>query len=187
VRLDRCAYELEFDGQHRHRPDLAVTAPTPTRRLYTPSAGLADAVMRASPDRTCMTAFWLLGLEEASTEASGEICVAELFGHAIEAARARVNIGVKAHADPRLVTDMEAVELPIDATESHTYAAEADADGVRFFVDDELVRTVAQRIDYPLQLMVDLFEFPESTERDPTAYPKTAGVKAVRGYRRAGA
>ena len=32
---------------------------------------------------------------------------------------------------------------------------------IRFYVDDELVRTVEQRIDYPLKLMVDLFEFPE--------------------------
>src|SRR5215213_4704105 len=31
-------------GQHRHRPDLAVRSPQPTRRLYTPSSGLAEAV-----------------------------------------------------------------------------------------------------------------------------------------------
>ena len=40
-----------------------------------------------------------------------------------------------------------------------------------------------QRIDYPLQLMVDFFEFPDGTNRDPAAYPKVAEVKAVRGYR----
>ena len=42
-----------------------------------------------------------------------------------------------------------------------------------------------QRIDYPLQLMVDLFEFPEGTYRDPAAYPKVADVRAVRGFRHA--
>src|SRR6478752_2777122 len=26
------------DGQHRHRPDMAVVAPQPTRRLFTPSS-----------------------------------------------------------------------------------------------------------------------------------------------------
>ena len=56
---------------------------------------------------------------------------------------------------------------------------------VRFYVDDELVRTVEQRIDYPLQLMVDLFEFPERASRDPGAYPKLGEVASVRGYRRA--
>ena len=56
-------------------------------------------------------------------------------------------------------------------------------DQVRFFVDDQLVRTVCQRIDYPLQLMVDLFEFPAGADRDTAAYPKIGEVKAVRGYR----
>ena len=94
-----------------------------------------------------------------------------------------MRIGVKANNDPRLRSDMEEVVLDLDATDWHTYAAEWTADRVRFFVDDRLVRTVYQRIDYPLQLMVDLFEFPEGTDRDP-AYPKTGEVKAVRGYRR---
>src|SRR3954471_19430686 len=70
-------------GQHRHPPDLTVATPQPPRRLYTPAAGLAEAVMRASPDPTCMLAFWLVGFEGGSPEASGEIWRAELFGNAI--------------------------------------------------------------------------------------------------------
>jgi beta-glucanase (GH16 family) len=171
-----------FDGQHRHRADMAVATPQPAHRLYIPSGGHVEAVLRATADPTCMTAFWLVGFD-ASPEASGEICVAELFGHAIGPDRAGVRIGVKAHDDPGLTTDMEEVELPIDATDWHTYAAEWTREEIRFLVDDRLVRTVAQRIDYPLQLMVDLFEFPESSERDPAAYPKVAEVRAVRGYR----
>ena len=170
-------------GQHRHRPDLTVVTPQPERRLYAPSGGRAEAVLRASADPTCMLAFWLVGFE-ASPEESGEICVAELFGHAIGRYRSRVRIGVKAHHDPRLEWDMEEVELGIDATDWHTYAAEWSEDDIRVSVDDRLVRTVRQRIDYPLQLMVDLFEFPEDGERAPGAYPKTGDVRAVRGYRR---
>jgi hypothetical protein len=79
---------------------------------------------------------------------------------------------------------MDDVELPIDATDWHTYAAEWSPEGVRFLVDGGVVRTVAQAIVYPLQLMVDLFEFPPGPERDPAAYPKVAEVRAVRGYRR---
>ena len=93
-----------------------------------------------------------------------------------------VRLGVKAHGDPRLTWDVEDVELDIDATDWHSYAAEWTPERIRFFVDDRLVHTAQQRIDYPLQLMVDLFEFPESAERDPAAYPKTADVRAVRGW-----
>jgi Glycosyl hydrolases family 16 len=171
-------------GQHAHRADLTVVTAQPTRRLYTPTRGLAEATMRAGPDPTCMLAFWLVGFEQ-SPDACGEICVAELFGNAIGPERSHVRVGVKAHRDPRLRTDMDELALDLDATDWHTYSAEWTPDRVRFYIDDRLVRSVHQRIAYPLQLMVDLFEFPVSPDRDPARYPKLAEVKAVRGHRSA--
>jgi hypothetical protein len=170
-------------GQHRHRPDLTVRTAQPRRALYTPAEGLVEAVVRASSDPTCMVAFWLVGFEEISPACSGEICVAELFGSAIGRQRAGVRVGMKAHDDPRLRDDMEEIALDIDATNWHTYAAEWTPERIRFMVDDQLVRTVHQRIDYPLQIMIDLFEFPAGDHRDPAVYPKVAEVRAVRGYR----
>ena len=167
-------------GQHRHRRDLTVVTAQRMRRLYTPSGGLVEATMRAGPDPTCMLAFWLVGFE-ASPDECGEICVAELFGNAIGPERSHVRVGVKAHDDPRLRTDMEELVLDLDATDWHTYGAEWTSERIRFFIDGRVVRSVDQRIGYPLQLMVDLFEFPVGPERDPAAYPKLAEVKAVRG------
>lgn len=172
-------------GQMRHRADLSVETPQPTRRLYTPTIGLFEAELRASADPSCMLAFWLVGFEQESPESSGEICVAEIFGRAVGPQRAGVNIGLKSHHDPHLHEDMEEVALDVDATAWHTYSAEWTPERVRFFVDDELVRTVHQRVAYSLQLMVDLFEFPEGATRDPGAYPKLGEVRAVRGHRRA--
>lgn len=172
-------------GQHRHRQDLRVISPQPTRRLWTPSSGLVEARLRGSADPTCMLAIWLIGFEEASPQQSGEICIAELYGDAIGPRRSRVRMGIKAHHDPHLRTDMADFLLDLDATEEHTYAAEFDARGVRFFVDDTLVRIIDQPLNYPLQLMVDLFEFPVGDDRESDRYPKSATVRAVRGYRRA--
>src|SRR4029453_5319675 len=53
-------------GTHRHRPDMVVRSPQPTRRLFTPAGGLVEARLRASVDPTCMLALWLVGLEEAA-------------------------------------------------------------------------------------------------------------------------
>ena len=169
-------------GQDRHRPDLEVRSPQPARRLWTPSAGLVEVAARATSDPTCMLAFWLIGFEEASPQESGEICIAELYGNAIAPDRSQVRLGVKAHDDPSLHDEMTDVTLPFDAKEEHTYAAEWNTKRVHFFVDDQLVRTVEQSLDYPLQLMIDLYEFPATAERDPANYPKTAHVDAVRGY-----
>ena len=170
-------------GTHRHRPDLRVLTAVPTLRLHTPSSGLVEARLRVTPDPTCMLAVWLVGLEEAAPDQSGEICIAELYGSAVGPRGSTVRLGVKAHSDPRLVTDMADVALDLDATDWHTYAAAWDAGETRFYVDDELVRVVPQGLAYPLVLMVDLFEFPTGPERDPAAYPKTAEVGPVRGYR----
>ena len=169
-------------GQHRHRPGLTVRSPQPTRRLWTPSSGVVEATMSANDDPTCMLALWLVGLEDRSPQDSGEICVAELFGDAVGSGGSRVRLGVKAHHDPRLRTEMTELTLDIDATREHAYAAAWDSRRVRFYVDDVLVHTVEQGIDYELQLMVDLFEFPEQETRPASSYPKSARVARVRGY-----
>jgi hypothetical protein len=169
-------------GTHRHRPDLRVRTATPTRGLYIPSGGLVEARLRATPDPTCMLAVWLVGVEEISPDQSGEICIAELYGHAVGSGGSTVRSGIKAHHDPRLTTDMADLSLDIDATEWHTYAAAWTTVETRFLVDDEVVRVVPQGLTYPLQLMIDLFEFPTGPDREPAAYPKIGEVGAVRGY-----
>jgi hypothetical protein len=172
-------------GQHRSTEGLRVVTQQPTRRLFLPSSGLVEADLRATADPTTMLAVWLVGFEDAP-ERSGEICLAELFGDRVGAEGSTVNMGVKAHSDPALVDDMAAVSLDLDATRWHTYAAAWDARSVDFFVDGAPVRSVEQSLTYPLQLMVDLFEFPGSERRDPADYPKTGEVRALRCYRRVG-
>jgi hypothetical protein len=167
-------------GQHRHRDGLTVVTPQPERRLFTPTRGLVEAELRASADPTVMLALWLIGFEERPEE-SGELCVAELFGDAV-GPPARVNVGVKAHHDPRLTEDMATVELDLDATTWHSYAVEWDQDESRFYVDDRLVHRCGQGMAYPVQLMVDLFEFPRHQEREPGSYPKRGWVRSVRAW-----
>jgi hypothetical protein len=169
-------------GQHRHREDLRVRSPQPNRRLWTPSSGLVEATMSATRSPTCMLAIWLVGFEERSPEDSGEICVAELFGNRSGEGHSTVRLGVKAHHDPRLRTDMVDLVLDLDTTTEHVYAAEWDSRHVRFYLDDRHVHTVEQGLTYPLQLMVDLFEFPEDDQRESVRYPKSAQVRGVRGY-----
>jgi hypothetical protein len=169
-------------GQHRHRLDLTVRSPQPAQRLYTPTTGRIEATMRAVADPTTMLAFWLVGFEDESADDCGEICVAELFGNAIGSAHSTVNVGLKAHHDPRLHDDMAQVSLPMDATEWHTYSVDWTRDQIDFSVDERVIHQVAQTIGYPMQLMLDLFEFPPAGPRDPSTYPKVGYVRSVRGF-----
>jgi beta-glucanase (GH16 family) len=89
--------------------------------------------------------------------------------------------------DPRIVDEFAAETLPIDVREFHVYAADWSPERVRFLVDGELVKTVEQSPDYPMQLMLGIYEFPDDTaaERPAGAYPKAFVVDYVRGSRRA--
>ncbi|MCS5733711.1 glycoside hydrolase family 16 protein [Herbiconiux daphne] len=172
-------------GTHRHTDGLTVRTEVATSALWTPSGGgYAEATVRATDDPTCMLGIWLVGFEQSGPDDSGEICIAELFGSAIGRDRSTVRLGVKAHHDPRLRTEVTDLELPIDATGAHTYGAGWTADWIEFVIDGRVARRVTQGIRYPLQLMIDLFEFPTGDARPADAYPKTALVQSARGYRR---
>lgn len=167
-------------GTHRHRGDgLTVRSEVPLRLLWAPRAGQVDVTVTASQDRACMLAAWLVGTEHLDERDSGEVCVFEIDAHAVGAATTTARVGVKAHHDPRLSTDMTEVSVPVGAGQAHTWSARWSSTGVTIACDEAVVFTSPQVLDYPLQLMVDLFEL--GPREGPEAYPKTALVHAVTG------
>ena len=88
--------------------------------------------------------------------------------------------------DPRIVDDFQEIELPIDITEFHVYAAEWTPTHIDFYVDNKLIRTVKQSPGYPMQFMLGIYERPKETV--PAAagaqslYPKKFVVDYVRAY-----
>ena len=165
-------------GTHRHRPDgLVVRTETPQRLLWAPRSGQVDVTVTAGRDRGCMLAVWLVGTEHLAEEDSGEVCVFEIDAEAVSASATKARVGVKAHHDPRLVTEMTEVVVPVGAGQAHTWSARWDAAGVVVSCAGEAVFTSPQVLDYPMQLMVDLWEIGPRDDAD--AYPKTAVVHSV--------
>lgn len=166
-------------GTHRHRPDgLLVRTAVPTRLLWAPSAGQVEVTVTASTDAGCMLAAWLVGTEHLDERDSGEVCLFEVDADAVGEMSTRARVGVKAHHDPRLTTDMTEVEVPVGRGQAHTWSARWDERGVVVACDQRVVFNSPQRLDHPLQLMVDLFEVgPAGPAAD---YPKTALVHRVR-------
>ena len=174
-------------GQHRFGPDLVVRESQEALALYTPRYGLIECRARATADPANMVALWMIGYEDRP-ERSAEICIFEIFGRDVTAETARVGMGVRPFRDPSIANDFERVSLPIDAREFHDYAAEWNADRVRFFVDEKLVREIAQSPGYPMQLMLNIYEFADEPEpASPVSdYPKEFLVDWIRGWRHAG-
>ena len=129
-----------------------------------------------------MVAFWPIGFE-ADPDDCGELCIAEIFGSELDDAGGWVGIGVKPQNDPRLRADFEKVRIAGDLTDPHDYAVEWTPERVRFFVDGRWVKTVVQSIDYPVQLMLDVYEFPRADgTRDIAALPHVLRVERVRSF-----
>jgi len=164
-------------GQHRFSPEAVVREEQPASWLLTPRYGRIEVELRALDDPECMVALWMIGIEDVP-EHSAEICVAEIFGRDVEPRGAGVGMGVHPFGDPRISDAWAREDLPIDARELHRYAVDWRPDRVEFAVDGEHVKTVRQSLDYPMQLMLGIYEFPADGRRPP--YPKELRVRAVR-------
>jgi hypothetical protein len=155
------------DGPQPFRPGLQVREQQATWWGCTPRSGRVEVTMRATISPRSMVACWLSGIED-EPDRSGEICIAEIFGDAVTPGGAGVGMGIKAFRDPALREDFEAVPLPITVADEHTYGVEWRDGTVAFDVDGAPVRRVDQAPDYPAQLMIAVFDFPDRAVSAPT-------------------
>jgi hypothetical protein len=172
------------NGQHQFDPPATVQNGPHDIRLYTPTYGRFEIRATASADPRLMVAFWMIGLGDVP-ERSAEILLMEIFGRDVTPDSAGVGMGVRPHQDPAVTDAFERVHLPIDVTRFHDYAAEWTPERVELFVDGQSVKVVEQALAYPMQFMLDVYEFPPEPGTDPNTgpYPKRFTVDYVRGYR----
>ncbi|GIE96523.1 glycoside hydrolase family 16 protein [Paractinoplanes rishiriensis] len=125
----------------------------------TPTYGHIAIRARGVISPRSMVAFWLSGIEDRP-ERSAEICVMEIFGTAPHG----VGMGLHRFRDPHLTEDWSVVDLPIDVAEFHTYAVDWRPGSLVFSVDGDAVKRVGQAPDYPVQLEIAVFDFPDKAD-----------------------
>lgn len=158
-------------GQQPFAEGLTVREHQPTHSGYTPHFGRLEVELSATIGPRSMFSAWMVGLEVDSPDQSGEICVVEVFGDTVDGGHAGFGCGIKYTRDPGLAAEFAADPRPLDVGRPHTYAVDSRPGQVRLFLDDELVRSCAQAPDYPMQLIVGLFDFPDQLDpddREPT-------------------
>ena len=173
-------------GQHPFRDGLLVRTAQLDQRLWLPHYGLIEVHLQPSTHPRALTALWLIGFEHVP-EQSGELCVVEIFGRDIRPdGSALVGLGVHPFRDSALRDDFVQVESASDVRLGRTYSVEWMPGIARFYIDDELVAEADQSPDYPLQLMLNLYELPDDGGRHEADYPLTATVQFVREWHRIG-
>jgi Glycosyl hydrolases family 16 len=149
-------------GQQPFRDGAVVREFQPTKWGWTPHYGLLEVRARMDLSPRSMASVWMVGLEDEANRC-GEICIFEVFGDALEA----VGMGVHPFRDPELTDEFAAPRVAIDVSQFHVYAADWQPGRVDFLIDGDHVRTVDQAPDYPMQMMVAVFDFPAKAALAP--------------------
>lgn len=171
-------------GQLRFNPENRVREPQTEQRLYVPRYGYFEMRARAAASRFNHVALWMIGFEDMP-QRSGEICICEIFGGLTGGTATRVGYGIHRWQDPALREEFFEEFFPIDATQFHIYAAEWTPHHVDFFIDGRLLRRIHQSPNYPMQIMLGIYERPDKPSgplnRQP-GYPRGFVIDYVRAY-----
>jgi hypothetical protein len=167
-------------GQQPFRDGVVVRELQPTHWGWTPHYGLLEVRARMELSPRSMAAVWMVGLED-EPERCAEICIFEVFGDALTAGGAAVGMGVHPFRDPALTEEWAAERVAIDVAEHHVYAADWRPGRVDFLIDGRPVKTVHQAPNYPMQMMVAVFDFPAKEASAPPDHVPRLVVDLVRG------
>ena len=169
-------------GQQPFRDGVVVRESQPTQWGWTPHHGLLEVRARMDLLPGSMAAVWMVGLEDEPSRCA-EICIFEVFGETLRSRdgqlSAAVGMGVHAFRDPAMTEEFAAPRVAIDVAEFHVYAADWQPGRIEFLIDGERVKTVEQAPDYPMQMMVAVFDFPGQAA-PPDHVPQLA-VDFIRG------
>jgi hypothetical protein len=168
-------------GQQPFRDGLTVREAQEAQWGWTPQHGRIEVRARMDLSPRSMASVWMVGLEQRPEE-SGEICVFEVFGDALEPGGAAVGSGIHPFRDPELTDDFSAPRLPIDVAEPHVYAVDWQRDRVDFFTDGDHVRTVRQAPDYPMQIEIAVFDFPDKATDASSRHVPRLAIDWIRGH-----
>lgn len=170
-------------GQHSFfNPLCRVREEQPVIRTYVPHYGYIEMRAKFSATASDVVALWMIGFEDVP-ERSAELCIMEIKGWQVQAQAAKVGMGLRQFNDPNIVTDFTEDSYPIDVREFHEYAVLWTRGKVVLYIDGMPVRKINQSPDYPMQLMLGIYELPEQlTDAATRQYPKEFVVDYVRGY-----
>lgn len=168
------------EGQHRFCKGQKVRSYLPPFKLFLAQNFYLEMRARAKLNSNNLAGLWLIGFED-SPEKSGEITLFEAFGHNVKENSVRIGRGIKKFTDPSMKDEIDDSELPIKIEDWHTYSMEWTSSGIRFFLDGELITETKQSPDYPMQLMLNFYEFPEE-DADTVKEDAWFDIDYIRAY-----
>ena len=84
-----------------------------------------------------------------------------MFGDTVRDGTVAYGCGIHAFRDPALTEDFATEQRALDIAQPHAYAVDWRPGRVDFLLDGEPIRTVSQAPDYPMLLIIGVFDFPD--------------------------
>ncbi|MBC7410049.1 MAG: glycoside hydrolase family 16 protein [Arcicella sp.] len=179
------AGELGTDiGQHKFfNPEkCCVREEQKNQFTYLPLYGFFEIRAKAINTASNVVSLWMIGYED-QPEKSAEICIFEIKGAALSKNIAQIGYGIHKFNDPLLTEEFHEDTFELDATKFHIYAAEWTPEKITFYIDNQKIRESKQSPNYPMQLMLGIYEIPtEKKDAADKIYPKEFIIDYVRGY-----
>jgi hypothetical protein len=170
-------------GQHSFfNPACVVREEQKKEHTFLPQYGYIEIRAKALATKSNVVSLWMIGYED-QPERSAELCVFEVKGWNVTSDKVTVGFGIHKFNDPTLQEEFYEEEFAFDATQFHIYAAKWTQNRVDFFIDNQLIKTINQSPNYPMQLMLGIYEVPvNQRDEGDFQYPKSFVIDYVRGY-----
>lgn len=157
-----------------------------TTMNYTPQYGYFEIRAKSVNQIGYHTAFWTVGKRDTSTQ-EAEIDIFEQYKASNGDARYRFNL-IK-WDDPTISDNTYDTALNITASsEFHIYGLEWDETSLKFYVDNQLKRTVNQSPNYPAVFFLSIYEnsgWTGTADTTSSLYPREFIVDYFRAYKKA--
>ena len=158
---------------------LTVREEQPAFWGYTPHFGHLEVELSALISPRSMFSAWLVGFED-QPDRCGEINLVEIFGDTVRDGTVAYGCGIKAFRDPALSEEFAAEPRALDISQPHVYAVDWRPGRVDFLLDGQPIRTVSQAPDYPMLLIIGVFDFPDRAAPGDNQVPELL-VRRVTG------
>lgn len=170
-------------GQHRFNTLCEVREEQTNIKKYTPQYGFFEIRAKALDTESNVVALWMIGYED-KPEKSSEICIFEIKGENVNKESAIIGYGIHPFGDPTLQDEFHEDTFAIDVTKYRVYAVEWTPAYVDFYIDNKKVRTIHQSPNYPMQLMLNIYELPIEKVRigKDNQYPKEFVIDYIRDF-----
>lgn len=144
-------------GQHHFRKGLIVREFQEKDFKVTPQYGYVEFKARCNISEENVAALWMIGIEENPSQ-SAEICLFELKGCNITNEHAVIGYGVHPFADTNIKDEFYEEKFPVNVKEWNIYALKWEEDNITFYINGEEIKIINQSPDYPMQIMLNLYD-----------------------------